>query len=163
MKDIIILIVDDDKNLCEYLAKLLTPLECQIEVAYSLADGLRLMESLNPTPSFVFLDLHFTKENIRASETLHHIQRFYSINPRASIVIITGLLDEKIQQMANALGAAFRQKPDLRSQRDVWESIKEAIRLGEQRGEKPYETTTRMLRRITELTQPLSPPCEPSS
>jgi ActR/RegA family two-component response regulator len=153
MKDIIILIIDDDKNICDYLKRLLESLNCRIEVAYKLSDGLALMRELTPTPSFVFLDLHFTKENLRAEATINCIEKFHEINPQASIIVITGLLDEKIKQMANALGAAFLQKPDLRSQEDAWRSIEEAIRLGEQSGQQPYEITSRMIQRITELRQ----------
>lgn len=147
------MIVDDDKNICDYLKRLLDSLGCQIEVAYSLADGLRLMAELTPSPSFVFLDLNFP--DARAEQTLQSIPKFHAINPRASIIVVTGLLDEKIHQMTTALGAVFRQKPDLRSQEDVWKSIEEAIRRGGQSGDEPYEVTTKMIRRITELRQPL--------
>lgn len=153
MKNVIILIVDDDKNICEYLKRRLSPLGCRIEVAYSLHEGLHLMETLNPSPSFIFLDLCFP--DARPATTLESIAKFHAINPKASIVIVTGLLDAKIQQMANTLGAAFRQKPDLRSQEDVWQSIEEAIKIGKENGIEPYEITTNVLARIAELRQPL--------
>lgn len=151
MNEIVILIIDDDKNICDYLKRLLQSLGCQIEVAYSLSDGLRLMAEITPSPSFVFLDLHFP--DARAYQTIESIPKFHAINPRASIIVITGLLDEKIQQMATALGAVFRQKPDLRSQEDIWKSIEEAIRLGEANGQAPLEVTTKMIQKITELRQ----------
>lgn len=149
MKTVVILIVDDDKNVCDYLKKLLSSLDCTIEVAYSLGEGLKLMQRLTPTPSFVFLDLHFPGSD--AQDTLESVGRFYAINPKASIIVITGLIDEKIQQMANALGAAFRQKPTLRSQEDVWKSLEEAIELGKKHGVEPYEVTTQVLSKISEL------------
>lgn len=153
MKDVIILIVDDDKNVCDYLKRLLSSLGCQIEVAYSMADGLKLMAMLKPMPSFIFLDLNFTSENLRAETTINYIERFHRINPQAAVIVITGLLDDKIKQMANALGAAFVEKPDIRSQEDAWKSIEEAIELGKKLGQKPYEVTMRMLKRIGELRQ----------
>lgn len=161
MKEIVILIVDDDKNICNYLKKLLDSLGCQIEVAYSLAEGLRLMGELIPCPSFVFLDLNFP--DARAEQTLNSIAKFHAINPKASIIIITGLLDEKIQQMATTLGAVFKQKPNLRSQEDLWKSIEEAIRLGKENGIEPYETTTKLLKRIAELRELTPIPCDSSS
>lgn len=155
MNSIIILIVDDDENLCNYLKKFLIVLGCQIEIALTLADGLRLMETLKPTPSFIFLDLHFPETlnnpKVTAEEALASIQKFYAINPQASIVVITGLLDDKVQQMANTLGAAFRQKPSLRSQEDVLKSLEDAIEQAKKIGIQPYEVTTKLLTRINEL------------
>lgn len=157
MNDIIILIIDDDQNICDYLKRRLESLGCTIEVAYTLTEGLSLMAEIKPPPSFVFLDLHFPRTvnspEVRAQDTLACIPKFHEINPKVSVVIITGLINEKIQQMANTLGAAFRQKPDLHTQEDVWKSIEEAIKLGEEHGIEPYETTTKILARITELRE----------
>lgn len=152
MKNVIILIVDDDVNICTYISRMLSALECRIEVAYTLEDGIRLMESLEPVPGFIFLDLRFP--DATAEETLQSINKFHAINPKASVVIITGMADDKIKQMANTLGAAFRNKPDLRSQEDLWKSMEEAIKIGEANGVEPYEVTSKILRRITELRNP---------
>lgn len=149
MKEVVILIVDDDRNICIAFSRMLDALGCTIEVAYSLADGIRLMAELVPMPSFVFLDLNFPDS--RGEDTIRSIPRFHEINPRASIIIITGLIDSKLQQMANTMGASFRGKPDLRSQEDIWRALEEAIEIARQHGIEPYEVTSKVLFRISEL------------
>lgn len=161
MNRIVILIVDDDHNICEFLMRLLKPLGCTLEIAYTLADGLARMERI-PNPSFIFLDLNLpdsTPEN-----TINSIPRFRQFNPRCAISVITGMRDEKIQQMATAIGAhSFRQKTDLRSQEDALNLIEETIKAGETQGIEPYEVTTMMLERVHQIRASTNVAAAPTS
>jgi CheY-like chemotaxis protein len=155
MHRIVILIVDDDAGIRLAFSTVLAKIGCKIEVCTNPNGALGRMNE-EPKPSFIFLDLNFVANAdwpaVTPEETLTFIPKFREANPKAVIVIITGLVDEKIQQMSTTLGAdAFRQKTDLSKLEDFTATLEEAIEAARKKGIEPFEVTTKMIARIAEL------------
>jgi CheY-like chemotaxis protein len=154
MKDIIILIVEDDPIMCERIQSWLKPLGTSLIIVHTLQDAFVAMEAI-PPPQFIFLDLNLPDS--QREKTVNAITIFRSYNPKCSIGVLTGLRDDKIQQMATTLGAAFRDKTEVRSQEEAWKLIEEMVHVAELNGLQPYEATTKILARINQVRLNLVP------
>ena len=82
----LILIIDDDKDLCKVLSTFLKKKEYAVEVAYTGEDGLKLLRE----HEFDLVLCDYRLPDMTGVETLRKIK---VINPKAAVVIITGYSD----------------------------------------------------------------------
>ncbi len=93
-----ILIVDDEPQLCDLFKTLLKCHGHEVLVAYTGRDGLDAYAQLRP--QFTFLDLRMPGMN--GIEVLRAIR---AIDPKATVMILTGAGSEELEQEARQLGA----------------------------------------------------------
>lgn len=82
----LILIIDDDKDLCKVLSTFLKKKEYEVEVAHTGEDGLKILRE----HEFDLVLCDYRLPDMTGVETLRKIK---VINPKAAVVIITGYSD----------------------------------------------------------------------
>lgn len=82
----LILIIDDDKDLCKVLSTFLKKKEYEVEVAHTGEDGLKILRERE----FDLVLCDYRLPDMTGVETLRKIK---VINPKAAVVIITGYSD----------------------------------------------------------------------
>ncbi len=139
-----ILIVEDDPVMSEMLKGILIAIGDEVFVSHTIEDaGLQMLRI--PPPDIIFLDLIVPP--FTAEETLSKISTLRKPNPKALIIVLTGSMQEKIEQASFASGAdAFLHKNDMRKQSDVWRALKAAIDRRVSAGEQIFEATAEVLK-----------------
>lgn len=100
-----LLIVDDEKGLCEYLKEFFGPRGYQVFIATKAEDALSLVKKENP--QLVLLDINMP--DINGLEALRQIKK---IAPQARVIMVTVSDDSDTRDKAKALGAdEFVRKP----------------------------------------------------
>jgi two-component system response regulator HydG len=82
----LILIIDDDKDLCKVLSTFLTKKDYIVEVAHTGEEGIRMLRDRE----FDLILCDYRLPDITGVEALRKIK---VINPKAAVVIITGYSD----------------------------------------------------------------------
>lgn len=120
-----ILVVEDDPNTGQLLQSILSGLCDESFLSTTLEDAELQMAKI-PAPDIIFLDL--VVPPFKPMETLSRISRLRKFNPRALVVVLTGSMEDKIEQASFAAGAdAFLHKNDMRKQSDILKTLKKAI------------------------------------
>jgi len=100
-----LLIVDDDKETCEFLQEFFESRKCIVFTANSGNQGLSIVKEQNP--DIVLLDIKMDQMN--GLEVLKEIKEF---NKDVVVIMVTGLSDQETRKKASDLGADdFIQKP----------------------------------------------------
>lgn len=139
------LVVEDEPSMQIVLREFLERFG-RVCVAGDLNQALSEMRRI-PPPDFIFLDLALPGSN--PENTLSHIQELRRHNPSATLVVLTGIIDEKLAQASRAMGAdEFMRKADLHSQKDLWDTIKRALENQTINGRPLFDASAELLRRI---------------
>lgn len=109
-----ILILDDEKDLCELIKEILKPENYEIDCAYTLKDGMRKWGSHHP--SVVLLD-----NNLPDGLGLEMIESHRSLLENSQVILITAEIYSSMRSRAEAVGVQyFLQKPfSLKSIREL--------------------------------------------
>lgn len=100
-----LLVIDDDRDTCEYLVDFFEQRKCIVKIADSGAKGLSIIEKYKP--DIVLLDIKM--EGMNGFQVLKKIKE---INKAIKVIVITVASDEETRQKAKALGADdFIKKP----------------------------------------------------
>jgi len=100
-----LLIVDDDKETCEFLQEFFESRKCVVLTAESAKEGLSIVKK--QTPDIVLLDIKMDKMD--GFEALTEIKKF---NQNIVVIMVTGVSDPETRKKASDLGADdFIQKP----------------------------------------------------
>jgi DNA-binding response OmpR family regulator len=100
-----LLIIDDDKDTCEYLKEFFEQRKCVVITAQGGADG--LAEVRKGKPDIVLLDIKM--EGMNGLEVLQEIKAF---DPAIKVIMVTVASDQETRQKAQDLGADdFIKKP----------------------------------------------------
>lgn len=149
----VILIIEDESELAKVLARFISDLAV-VKLAPDLPTGLRFMRE-PPTPDVVLLDLKLSGS--KPLNTLEHIEELKQINPDASVVVITGNLQDGLPELATKLGADFFAKKIEYATSQL--SLLSAIEAGLKnvvKGKPVYERGIQILELLTEHTASLS-------
>lgn len=92
-----ILVIDDERLLCDLLQELLRRHGHEVFTAYSGRDGIKSHRQRQP--HFTLLDLHLPDMN--GIEVLTHIRER---DPKAAVMILTGAASDKLERQAQELG-----------------------------------------------------------
>lgn len=93
-----ILIIDDDKALCQSLKILLQGKDNEVAVVHTIKDGLDKSEISKP--AIILLDMHLPDD-----DGIETIPDFLHISPLSVLIIMTGDPDNMAATRAMALGA----------------------------------------------------------
>ena len=93
-----ILIVDDEPSFCEFLKGLLKSYGHEVLTAYTGRDALDTFQQLRP--QFTLLDLYMPEMG-----GLEVLRRIHTLDPRASVLILTTWGSEELELAARQLGA----------------------------------------------------------
>ena len=94
-----LMVVDDDHDVCDSIARFLVKRGYQVEVAY---DALAALERLKASPpSLVLLDI--TMEGMNGIDFMAAAK---AIKPDLAVIMVTGMQDEATAQNAMDMGAA---------------------------------------------------------
>ena len=100
-----LLIVDDEKGLCEYLRDFFKPRGYEVFIATNGEDALSLVKK--EKPELVLLDI-----NMPGMDGLEVLRRIKNISPQTKVIMVTISDDADTQQKAKNLGAdEFVKKP----------------------------------------------------
>lgn len=100
-----LLIVDDDKETCEFLQEFFEARKCVVLTADSGVQGVSVVKEQNP--DIVLLDIKMDKMN--GLEALKEIKKY---NKNIVVIMVTGVSDTETKKLAAELGADdFIQKP----------------------------------------------------
>jgi DNA-binding response OmpR family regulator len=100
-----LLVIDDDKQTCDYLKDFFTLRKCIVSTAISGKEGLSILKKQKP--DIVLLDVKM--EEMDGLEVLKEIKK---INKDIKVIMITVASDERTRQKAKELGADdFIKKP----------------------------------------------------
>ena len=100
-----LLILDDEKDLCELIKEILKPEEYQIDCAYTLKEGMKKWGSHHP--SVVLLD-----NNLPDGRGLDMIESHQFLLENSQVIMITAGIYSAMQSRAEAAGIRyFLQKP----------------------------------------------------
>ena len=101
------LVVDDEEEICDFLAAVLEEMNCEVQVAISGEEALRKVESWEPSIAVVDLRLSTRATGLDVIRTLR--EKF----PKAAVLAMTGYVDVALRQQAESLGVqSFLEKPD---------------------------------------------------
>ena len=95
-----ILLVDDDKDMCESLSDVLT-LGSKYNVSYSI-NPLEALEIIKKT-DFVMAIIDFKMPNMNGLELLKHIKK---LKPRMIVFLLTAFISNELVEQAKKEGAA---------------------------------------------------------
>lgn len=84
-----VLIVEDDKALCGYLASALTHAGYQVRLAHDATEGRHAVKA-GGLPSLVFLDLGLPPQPSTMTEGLSLLDEVVYHSPRAKVIVLTG-------------------------------------------------------------------------
>lgn len=114
-----ILVIDDDRDICELVQLTLEGLGLDVLLAYSGEDGLQLVRSRGNEIQLIFLD--FAMPGLSGVDVLERIKQEF---PNVPVVIMSGYVNDKSEVVA--LGATdVLQKPFLLS--DVEERLQSVL------------------------------------
>ena len=100
-----LVVIDDDKDTCEYLKEFFEQRKCIVSTANSGAEGLSIIKA--EKPDIVLLDVKM--EGMNGLETLKEIKSF---DPTIKVIMVTVASDQETRQKAIELGADdFIKKP----------------------------------------------------
>jgi len=100
-----LVVIDDDKDTCEYLKEFFEQRKCIVLTANSGAEGLSIIKE--EKPDIVLLDVKM--EGMNGLETLKEIKNF---DPTIKVIMVTVASDQETHQKAVELGADdFIKKP----------------------------------------------------
>ena len=100
-----LVVIDDDKDTCEYLKEFFEQRKCIVLTANSGAEGLSIIKA--EKPDIVLLDVKM--EGMNGLETLKEIKNF---DPTIKVIMVTVASDQETHQKAVGLGADdFIKKP----------------------------------------------------
>lgn len=146
-----ILTVDDNEAFRSALCAWLASLGLVVLTAASFEEACERMRA-HPDIGLVFLDLIMPPDDAMA--TLAKLPRLREINPRATIVILTGSMDEKVKEISRTLADGFLHKSRLLGQSDLWLAIQEALERNERGGHGLVEGSGMLLGIVTGLLKP---------
>lgn len=92
-----ILVIDDERLLCDLLRDMLRRHGHEVFTAYSGRDGLDTYRQRRP--NFTLLDLHLPDMN-----GIEVLKRIREGNPKAAVMILTGAASDKLERQAQELG-----------------------------------------------------------
>lgn len=119
-----ILIVEDIDSMRRVIVQRLSKLGADLVLAPDFASAVIEMNK-HPKPDIIILDPGLPD----ALPIQQMIEVLHQFNPNAPISILTGQVDDKIEQAAAAAGAdAFREKIDMQRQEDFYRMLQEAGR-----------------------------------
>lgn len=152
---ITVLIVEDDERMIQIWESFLAPLECVVRIAMTIREAMDEMRRV-PFPDIVLLDLRLPGSN-SAEDTLRQIEHFKAVNPKAVVVVLTGMVDKKLPELAAELGAdGYSQKLDCANQTALFGVISQALTKRTQSSKAPaFETSLALLETLTRLTCPV--------
>ncbi len=100
-----LLIIDDDRDTCEFLRDFFEQRKCDVYLANSGKQGLDIFKKKKP--DIVLLDIKM--EGMSGLEVLKEIKAF---DPATKVIMVTVASDQETRQQAEALGADdFIRKP----------------------------------------------------
>lgn len=100
-----LVVIDDDKDTCEYLKEFFEQRKCIVLTANSGVEGLSIIKA--EKPDIVLLDVKM--EGMNGLETLKEIKSF---DPTIKVIMVTVASDQETRQKAAELGADdFIKKP----------------------------------------------------
>ncbi len=100
-----LLVIDDDRDTCEYLKDFFEQRKCTVLIAYSGPQGLSILK--NEKPDLVLLDIKM--EKMDGLEVLKEIKKY---DPGMKVIMVTVASDDETRQKAQELGADdFIRKP----------------------------------------------------
>ncbi|HBR15058.1 MAG TPA: response regulator [Candidatus Omnitrophica bacterium] len=100
-----LVVIDDDKDTCEYLKEFFEQRKCVVLTANSGADGLLIIKAQKP--DVVLLDVKM--EGMSGLETLKEIKNF---DPAIKVIMVTVASDQETREKATEFGADdFIKKP----------------------------------------------------
>lgn len=100
-----VLILDDEKDLCELIKEILKPENYQVDCAYTLKEGMKKWG--NYRPSVVLLD-----NNLPDGMGLDMIESHQSLLENSQVIMITAEIYSSLKSRAEAAGIKyFLQKP----------------------------------------------------
>ena len=100
-----LLVIDDDKDTCEFLKDFFESRKCAVLTAHSGEDGLRTMKEKKP--DIILLDIKM--KGMNGLEVLKEVKNF---DKNIKVIIITVASDEETRQKAEQYGADdFIKKP----------------------------------------------------
>ncbi len=100
-----LLVIDDDKDTCEYLKDFFEKRGCVVLTAHSGSDGLSIVKKENP--GIVLLDIR-----MEGMDGLEVLKKIKSYDDTIKVIMITVASDEETRQKAKELGADdFIKKP----------------------------------------------------
>ena len=100
-----LVVIDDDKDTCEYLKEFFEQRKCVVLTANSGADGLSIIKAQKP--DVVLLDVKM--EGMSGLETLKEIKNF---DPAIKVIMVTVASDQETREKATEFGADdFIKKP----------------------------------------------------
>lgn len=153
MKTVRILVVDDEEGYRILLPRLLEPIGTTFLTASTLQEAKEIMAQ-QPPPDFIFLDLKLP-DSPQATMTLAAVPELRGFNPEAPLVVLTGDPDEKIAQVAKAMGVdAYRTKMDMEAQKYLFEAMDEALREHERKGMSRSEAWEMIYKKVNSLLYP---------
>ncbi len=150
MNKLTLLIADDEENYRELLYRRLEPLGMQFALAGTFSEAINAMLKEH-RPDFVILDLRLP-DSPDSEATLRRISQIRAVHPTVPILVLTGDPDQKLAQVANALGAdGFRRKDELQASRDLYVAMKDSLEAQKARGVPESEAGLKILARVHEL------------
>ncbi|OGX18313.1 MAG: hypothetical protein A2Y04_03595 [Omnitrophica WOR_2 bacterium GWC2_45_7] len=93
-----LVVIDDDKDTCEYLKEFFEQRKCVVLTANSGADGLLIIKAQKP--DVVLLDVKM--EGMSGLETLKEIKNF---DPAIKVIMVTVASDQETREKATEFGA----------------------------------------------------------
>lgn len=138
-----ILIVEDQDAVIAIWKHFLHPINCDLLIAKTFADGKSLLELYHP--DLVLLDLRLTDSTV--DETISRIKVLKELSPLSTIVVISGYVTPAMAELAINQGAEkVIQKEDVRCQTELWAVIIAAIK---GKPDAHYTFTTELLEQLT--------------
>ena len=99
------IVVEDDKNYCEKFADFLKMrFGCDVVLSFSGADAIAVLDK----EKFEIMLLDLKMPGIDGFTVLSHALK---INPSIIAMVISGVVDDSVQDKAEAMGAWFMSKP----------------------------------------------------
>ena len=100
-----LLVIDDDKDTCEFLKEFFEARKCSVFTAHSGEDGLLVMKKKKP--DIILLDIRM--KGMNGIEVLKEVKAY---DKNIKVIIVTVASDEKTRQEAQQYGADdFLKKP----------------------------------------------------
>ncbi len=101
-----LLIVDDEKDICQFLNQLFKKEKFLVYNAASKKEAISLVEEIRP--DIVLLDVYL-KGTAGGFEVLKYIK---NLTPKAKVIVVTGFGDEEAEEKCSSFGAdLFIKKP----------------------------------------------------
>lgn len=112
-----ILIVEDSDTMRDVLRRQLEQLGTALVFAKSVSEA-RVAMGTKPPPDFIIYDINL--EDLQGEASLRALAELKQCNPSAPVLIVTGTVDENLEQVALEIGVnAFRYKQQMKGQRDL--------------------------------------------